>query len=196
MGNDTQYSNSGGSQGGATTDEFLEIFGISMEEADSYREACRTDNIRKKIEETKKDLEHEYDYLGKIKKLVIGKSGMEREFIYEFINETNDTIDHLEKKIKYFRELLSPKKGREMIDIEAIRENVKIKTVLQLHGIAIGNNKFFSIRQERTPSCYLYEDKNRWHDFGSSTGGSVIDLYIAINNCSVSEAIKYLNTII
>ena len=49
------------------------------------------------------------------------------------------------------------------------------------------------LRNDNTPSFFVTISKNLWLDFGSSEGGNVIDLAIAINGgCSFHEAVCWL----
>lgn len=48
------------------------------------------------------------------------------------------------------------------------------------------------LRSETQASFSVSLIKNLWYDFGLAKGGTIIDLVMAINNCSTDEAIKYL----
>ncbi|MFR9634025.1 MAG: CHC2 zinc finger domain-containing protein [Rikenellaceae bacterium] len=48
------------------------------------------------------------------------------------------------------------------------------------------------LRSESTPSFHVSYDKNLWHDFGADLGGSIIDLVMQLDNCSVAEAYRKL----
>lgn len=79
-------------------------------------------------------------------------------------------------------------------------KQIPIRHVLDNYGVKVynqyGNRLRFAIRDERTASCTAYIDQNSWWDYGSSTGGSVIDLVMQIEQCSISEAIKKLKTML
>lgn len=49
-------------------------------------------------------------------------------------------------------------------------------------------------REERTPSFKVDWNANLWHDFGTGEGGSIIDLVAHMENCSVAEAIRQLES--
>jgi DNA primase len=49
-------------------------------------------------------------------------------------------------------------------------------------------------RTEKTASFKVDLDKNIWRDFGEGTKGTVIDLVIKLNCCSVKTALEILNT--
>ena len=55
-------------------------------------------------------------------------------------------------------------------------------------------------REDRNASFKVDYNKNVWCDFGTNEGGSIIDLLMKINNCSLQETItnvnQYVNTII
>ncbi len=48
-------------------------------------------------------------------------------------------------------------------------------------------------REEKTPSFKINLRKNIWYDFGEGLGGTIIDLIMKLNKCSVSEALKALD---
>ena len=49
---------------------------------------------------------------------------------------------------------------------------------------------------EKTPSLRLHPKKNMVHCFGCGFSGSVIDVYMKINNCKVGQAIKDLSKLL
>lgn len=48
-------------------------------------------------------------------------------------------------------------------------------------------------REEKTPSFKIDLDKNIWFDFGEGIGGTIIDLVMKSNNCSVKNALQILD---
>lgn len=48
------------------------------------------------------------------------------------------------------------------------------------------------LRTEAAPSFKVDYAKNLWYDFGSGEGGSIIDLVMRLEGCSVGEAIAKL----
>ncbi len=72
-------------------------------------------------------------------------------------------------------------------------QGYKCRQILVDHNIPITPQGFFKIRNERTPSCKLYEESNSWFDHGSQEGGDSISLYMNINNCNFIEAVKELS---
>lgn len=49
------------------------------------------------------------------------------------------------------------------------------------------------IRNEKTASFFVYPDQNRWHDFGSGTGGKLIDLICLLYKVSIAGALLILS---
>lgn len=53
---------------------------------------------------------------------------------------------------------------------------------------------YFSLdRNEATASLKVDHVKNLWMDFGTGQGGTIIDLVMYLNNCSIKEALKILS---
>ncbi|GHT14290.1 DNA primase [Bacteroidia bacterium] len=48
-------------------------------------------------------------------------------------------------------------------------------------------------RSDHNASFKVDYNKNVWHDFGTSEGGSIIDLVMKLNNCSFNEAVRQLD---
>ena len=48
------------------------------------------------------------------------------------------------------------------------------------------------LRDEKTASFKVDYDKNLWYDFGTGEGGSIIDLVMKLENCSIGDAIAKL----
>jgi hypothetical protein len=59
-----------------------------------------------------------------------------------------------------------------------------------------GNQYWYSspFREEQTPSFKVNRKLNRWFDFGEGEGGNLIDLGIRLQNCTVSELLKSIDT--
>ena len=49
------------------------------------------------------------------------------------------------------------------------------------------------LRSETQASFKISKKRNRWYDHGQGIGGNVIDLIIIILNCSIKEALEFLN---
>ena len=74
---------------------------------------------------------------------------------------------------------------------DAVRE-ADLRAVLELRGHRFKRDGFFEenpLRQERTSSIHVRsDDRSRWHDFGSSEGGDLIDFLAKAENLSVEDA--------
>ena len=46
---------------------------------------------------------------------------------------------------------------------------------------------------EKTASFFVYPDQNRWHDYGSGTGGKMIDLVCQMNQVGIPDALLILS---
>jgi len=64
-----------------------------------------------------------------------------------------------------------------------------IRDILAQRGIEV-IGEFFKLRDEKTPSCKIYDEDNRWHDFGSNQGGDSIDLIQELDGCNFQQACK------
>lgn len=80
-------------------------------------------------------------------------------------------------------------------DIDRIKQQVTIPELLNRRGIECATNKKMicsPLRDEKTPSFSISNAGRRFHDFGSGTGGDVIDLEMELTGCSKADAIKTL----
>ncbi len=77
-------------------------------------------------------------------------------------------------------------------------KSISIKDYLRNHGInpskeysgyGMYNSPF---RDERTPSFKVDYKANLWYDFGSGEGGSIIDLVMKMQDCTLSQAMHIL----
>ena len=78
----------------------------------------------------------------------------------------------------------------EPLNIEGAKE-YPIDQILETHGVEVNKGKF-ALREERTPSCSIYQNNTRWHDHGSQEGGDSIDLYMKLNDCTFVQAVRAL----
>ncbi len=73
-------------------------------------------------------------------------------------------------------------------------KNISIKSFLAERGMfpTKENNRngmyLSPLRSERTPSFSVDYEKNLWHDFGLGVGGSIVDLVMQLDGCTVAEA--------
>lgn len=130
------------------------------------------------------------------------------QFVGHLILRRNNNIESLEKKISFFwriRNEIKDNSTQEDIkevfnknyDISLIK-NVPIERVLGIAGMKIERGYFRrTCRDEKTPSTYIYKNKNTWTDFGDSNkSGDVIDLYQEIYKVNLHQALKELNYLI
>jgi len=83
-------------------------------------------------------------------------------------------------------------KQEEKIDLDIIKK-IPIKNILELYNISFDKFRRFKVREEKTPSCSFNEEKNLWVDYGNRDyGGSVIDLVMVLDRCSIGQAINKL----
>jgi hypothetical protein len=95
-------------------------------------------------------------------------------------------------KIQEIKKQLSftTKKNFEKKDFDLIRiKQYPIRDILAQRGIEV-IGEFFKLRDEKTPSCKIYDEDNRWHDFGSNQGGDSIDLIQELDGCNFQQACK------
>ncbi|MFY1047495.1 toprim domain-containing protein [Chryseobacterium sp. GP-SGM7] len=84
------------------------------------------------------------------------------------------------------------------MNCEEIKQKVDIRTVLESFNLLpVKNNKktafYFALdREEKIPSLSVDYVKNKAFDFGTGRSYDVISIVQQINQCSVSEALKYL----
>lgn len=77
-------------------------------------------------------------------------------------------------------------------------KNISIRQFLAERGVSpkqerAGYGMYLSpFRTETAPSFKVDYTKNLWYDFGSGEGGSIIDLVMRLNGCSISEAMAKL----
>lgn len=77
-------------------------------------------------------------------------------------------------------------------------KDISIKSYLASRGVFLqkqhqGYEMYLSpLRTEAAPSFKVDYAKNLWYDFGSGEGGSIIDLVMRLEGCSVGEAIAKL----
>lgn len=77
-------------------------------------------------------------------------------------------------------------------------KNISIKSFLAERGInpkseRAGYGMYLSpLRQESTPSFKVDYNKNLWYDFGIGEGGSILDLVMRLDNCTIAAAYNKL----
>lgn len=116
-----------------------------------------------------------------------------REYFY-----TNFKLKPAEKELYDIRRKydfkFGEKRNQTVIDINAIKENVKCWDILGKPEREDGNRMWYKLRDERTPSCCVYKETNSFYDFGdANNSGDVIKLYQILNDCDFKTAIKQLS---
>lgn len=87
---------------------------------------------------------------------------------------------------------------RKKMNCEEIKQKIGIRTVLESFNLFPSKDNqrtafYFAIdREERTPSLSVDFIKNKAFDFGTGKSYDVISIVQQINQCSVSDALKYL----
>lgn len=75
---------------------------------------------------------------------------------------------------------------------------ISIKQYLENKGInPVKDRRYYGmylspLRKDSNPSFKVDYDKNLWYDFGSNEGGSIVDLVMKLENCSLAEALRQL----
>ena len=86
------------------------------------------------------------------------------------------------------------------MNCEEVREKINIRTVLESFNLfPVKENRktafYFALdREEKIPSLSVDFVKNKAFDFGTGKSYDVISIVQQMNQCSVSEALKYLET--
>ena len=89
-------------------------------------------------------------------------------------------------------------KKTKKINCEEVKEKINIRTVLEsFHLFPVKENRktafYFALgREEKVPSLSVDFVKNKAFDFGTGKSYDVISIVQQMNQCSVSEALKYL----
>lgn len=65
-----------------------------------------------------------------------------------------------------------------------------IETIIEFNNAGFASCPFHG--PEKTPSFKLYKNRNKAHCFSCGKDADTIDIYMIINNCSLSEAVKNL----
>lgn len=171
------------------------------------------DNVfiyKAKIRKYKKDIQEAEDTLSRLeyhnRKYLEKIRNSDNEFVRYWCQEelkiNEDNIIKLEKRLYFlkkqrlvlYRALKNKTKPEEVkqVDLDLIKK-IPIRNILELYNVEIDRFKKFKVRNEKTASCSFDENKNLWVDHGNRDyGGSVIDLVMILDNCSVAQAINKL----
>ena len=123
------------------------------------------------------------------KKMNILKEFAYNEFMLKPLEEERNKAEYMYRKTFWKKDRV-----KNNIDINELKENIKISDILGEPVRKDGRRWWYQSweRREKIPSVCYYLDTNSFYDFGSGTGGTVIDLYMNYNNCSLKEAISEL----
>jgi len=114
---------------------------------------------------------------------------MKRRFLIWKIIEEFDWINVYEIPLLYWdNEMMKSFAEDHKVLMEKYIKSVYFVT----NFVEVNNQWFFRIRDERTPSCKYYKDKNTWHDFGSGIWWDVISLIMEKDKVSFREACKII----
>jgi len=82
-----------------------------------------------------------------------------------------------------------------MNTIEEIKERITIEMLCSKAGLEINKSGFVKspTRNEKNASVKIYSRTNSFYDYGSSTGGSVVDFYMLIYNVDLQTALRDLS---
>lgn len=110
--------------------------------------------------------------------------------IRSLMNDNAKEMASLEKKIYFY----SGKPSKQYIDLEMVKE-IPIIDIMPSKPVRAGVNTLFYnciFHDEKTPSMVVYKDRNRFKCFGCGQYGSVVDIYMKLNNCTFAEAVRGL----
>lgn len=114
-------------------------------------------------------------------------------YVQAKVIECSRRVDKLAKDISFNLARLKLKEDNpQAYDIARIK-TIPMDKITQING-----NRFFQenpFRKENSPSnsLFWYKDSNRFHDFYDGRTGDVIDIFMAINKCTLKEALKELS---
>lgn len=111
--------------------------------------------------------------------------------IYKILDSGDYPIYRFNEHLKVVEKKPIKPQGYKVYNLDAIKE-IPITTVLEDLGYEKSRNGMYNIRGENTASMKVYENTNSYYDFGSATGGNIINLVKEIQNFDTKEAINYL----
>lgn len=113
-------------------------------------------------------------------------SDWDNEMMKSFAEDHKVLMEKYIKSVYFVTKRMYKEVEDKSFDVERIKE-VPIENFVD-----VNNQWFFRIRDERTPSCKYYKDKNTWHDFGSGIWWDVISLIMEKDKVSFREACKII----
>jgi hypothetical protein len=122
-------------------------------------------------------------------------SEMERKW-----RKDNPKPNRYEMQKLFLPRFVSLQKERGVLDKEEIRSRHRLEEMVENDGVKLrrcGNRASgcCPFHQERTPSFYIFLDKQRFYCFGCSEKGDIFDYVMKMNGISFKEALIYLNSI-
>lgn len=123
------------------------------------------------------------------KKMNILKEFAYKEFVLKPVEKEKFKAEYMYRKTFWRKDVV-----KNNIDINELKENIKISDILGEPARKDGKRWWYNSwkRKEKIPSVCYYLDTNSFYDFGSGIGGTIIDLYMNYNDCSLKEAISEL----
>jgi len=103
--------------------------------------------------------------------------------------------DHIRAgdNIEDWRELLGKLRNQNHLKFKDQINRAKSVPIMSLINSEVRMNKINCIvHDDSSASLHIYSDTNRWWCFGCQSGGSTIDFIMALNKCTLKEAVKYL----
>ena len=117
------------------------------------------------------------------------------------LNRAKERLKDLERQYRKFEYYWRLSRGKiketeNKIDIDRIKVEVPVGDLIpgQLRKVWGGRVKYLCpLHNEKTPSFVWYVKSNKWHCFGCSEGGSVIDLHMKLNDLNFRDSIIQLD---
>lgn len=111
--------------------------------------------------------------------------------VYSRILSDEKAYQELLKSGKNNQDVATKPQGYKKYNLDEIKQ-IPIKTILDDLGYEKARNGMYNLRGENTASVKVYENTNSYYDFGSTNGGSVINLIKETQNLDTKEAINFL----
>lgn len=150
--------------------------------------------ITDKLSEVRNDLSELFEYK---KRLINTLTGKDRLFI-DFVNEDIKYKLSEIKKWEYLEKRMKGENEEDNYDLDAIKR-IPLKNIILKEPVSKAVKRWLyssPYRNEENASFVWYIDSNRWWDYGAGEGGTIIDLYMKLNDCDIKKAIYELNKIL
>lgn len=97
------------------------------------------------------------------------------------------------RRWRYLYNKVSGKKANDSVDVEVLKEQVRIEPILNVEQKNYGKTMInCPVHNENTPSCCIYHETNSFYCFGCGAGGSVIDAVMKTEKMSFKDAVNLL----